>query len=122
MSPQAVRRAGVGVEAPAHPRPAHPVTHALERVVVEVEQPAHRRQRDEVEDLGGGEPGVGELEQAGRDAEHRVGLAQRPVGEPERQPVPRMRRVRRLRGPASPGSSGSAGSPSTPKLALMSGA
>ena len=42
--------------------------------------------RGQVEHLGGGEPGVGEVEQPGDHREHRVGLPQRPVGEPDPQP------------------------------------
>ena len=40
---------------------------------------------------GGGEPRVGQLQQPGDDVEQRVDLAQRPVGQPHRQ---RLRRVR----------------------------
>ncbi len=51
----------------------------------------HRRHRGQVGHLGGGEPGVGEVEQPGHHREHPVGLPQRPVGEPDPQRVSRVR-------------------------------
>ena len=80
----------VGVEPPAHAGPAHPVAGQLQGVVVEAEPLPHRRHRREVQHLGRREPGVGQLEEPRDDGQHRVGLAQRPVGEPHPQPVPRV--------------------------------
>ena len=60
-----------------------PLLHPREVVVVEAEAPAHRLAVGQVEQLRGGRPLVGEREQLADDAEHRVGLPQRAVGEPD---------------------------------------
>ena len=65
-----------------------PATHSCdagEVVVVEPEAPADRLAVGQVEHLGGGQALPGQLEQLGDDAEHRVGLAQRAVGQPDAQ-------------------------------------
>ena len=74
-----------GVEPPADAARAHPLLQAPEVVVVEVEAPADGLAVGEVEHLRGGQPLAGELDQPGDDAEHRVGLPQRAVGEPHAQ-------------------------------------
>ena len=110
------RRAVRGVEAPADPALGDPVLQPREVVVVEPEAPADRLAVGEVEHLRGGQPLLGELEQPRDDAEHRVGLAQRAVGEPDAQVG---RPVRRGHDPSS--SSSSAASPA-PNVAWISGA
>ena len=70
-----------GVETPAGAGGLDPGGEALEVVVVEAEAAAHRGERGEAQHLGGGEAGVDEGEELGDGAEHRVGLAQRAVGE-----------------------------------------
>ena len=110
------RRAVGGVEAPADPAVGDPVLHAREVVVVEAEAPADGLAVGEVEHLRGGQPLLGEVEQLRDDAEHRVGLAQRAVGEPDAQvgraDVGRQRRRARRRRAISP----------APKVAWISGA
>ena len=78
-------RAMGGVEPPADPRLRDPLLHARDVVVVEPEAPAHRLAVGEIEHLRGGQALVGELEQARDEAEHRVGLSQRAVGEADAQ-------------------------------------
>ena len=77
------------IEAPAHAAVARPLRDPREVVVVEAEAPADRRAPRQVEHLRGGQPAAGEVEQLGDDAEHRVGLAQRAVGEAHVQVDPR---------------------------------
>ena len=84
---EAVRRAVLAVEPPADARRRHPAAEPFEVVVGEPEPSADRRRGGEVEHLAGGHPGVGELEQRRDSGEQRVGLAQRPVGEPDPEPV-----------------------------------
>ena len=63
-------------------------THAWTRrevVVVEAEAASHRLPVGQVEQLRGGHPAGGEVEQFADDREHRVGLAQRAVGEADAQ-------------------------------------
>ena len=79
------RRAVGGVEPPADAAVAHPLLDLAELVVVEAEAAADGLAAGEVEHLRGGEALAGELEQAGDDPEHGVGLAQRPIGEPDAQ-------------------------------------
>ncbi len=79
------RRAVLRVEPPADPALGDPVLEPADVVVVEPEAAADRLAVGEVEHLRGGQPRVGEVEQAGDGAEHRVGLAQRAVGEPDAQ-------------------------------------
>ena len=67
------------VEAPADARDGHPSLRASDVVVVEPKAPADRLAVGQIQDLRGGDARVGELEQSGDDAEHRVGLAQRAV-------------------------------------------
>ena len=88
------RRAGTGGgaarTAPAHPGAGDEVAQPVEVVAVEAEAAPDRAGREQVEDLGRREPGVGELQQAPGDVQQRVHLPQRPVGEPDRQPVARV--------------------------------
>ena len=92
-----------GVEAPADARLGDPVGQPGDVIVVEAEAAAHGAAVGEVEHLRGGEPLLGELEQLGDDAEHRVGLAQRAVGEPHAQvDRPGRRRCRVVAGVAGP--------------------
>ena len=74
-----------GVEAPADPRLGDPLLDARDVVVVEAEAAAHGAAAGEVDDLGRGQAAVGEDEQLGDDAEDRVGLSQRAVGEAHAQ-------------------------------------
>ena len=80
-----VRRAVRGIQAPAHAAVGDPLLDAREVVVVEVEAPPDRVAVGEVEHLRRGQPRAREVEQLRDDAEHRVGLAQRAVGEPHAQ-------------------------------------
>ena len=79
------RLAVAGVEPPADPARRDPVLHSREVVVVEPEPPAHGLASGQVEQLRRGRALVGERQQLTDHAEHRVGLAQRPVGEPDAQ-------------------------------------
>ena len=79
------RRAMRGVEAPPNPARRDPVLDASEVVVVEPEPPPHRLLVGEVEHLRGGQPLVDEVEQPRHDAEHRVGLPERAVRQPDAQ-------------------------------------
>ena len=92
-----------GVEPPAHPGAAHPVARAA--------RARRRRSRTgartggvagQVEHLGRGDPRVGEVEQPATDGEHRVGLPQGAVGEPDPQPVAGVRGRRLLGRRAEP--------------------
>ena len=83
-------RTVLAVEAPPHARLAHPVGDRVEIVVGEAEAPPHRRRLGQVEHLAGGSATAGQVEQRGGNAEERVGLGERPVGEPHPQPVGRM--------------------------------
>ena len=80
-----VRAAVLGVEPPADAAVGDPVADAREVLVLEAEAPAHGLPVGEVEHVGGGQAAAGEVEQLGDDAEHRVGLAQRSVGEADAQ-------------------------------------
>ena len=53
----------------------------------------HRRGLREVEHLAGGDPAARQAEQLAGDAEQRVGLDERAVGQPDPQPMRRMRAV-----------------------------
>ena len=64
-----------GVEAPADARAVHPLLQPVQVVVAEAEPAAHRLAAGQVEHLGRGDPGRGELEHLGQHAHHRVGLA-----------------------------------------------
>ncbi len=77
----AVRLAVVAVEAPADVGLPHPAGDVLEVVVGESEAGADRRRLREVEHFAGGGPTAGEGEQLRCDAEQRIGLDERPVGE-----------------------------------------
>ncbi len=81
------------------PAAGDPLLGPREVVVVEAEPPAHRLAVGEVEHLRGGHPPAGEVEQLGHDAEDRVGLAQRAVGQADAQVCARRRRPRRLAAP-----------------------
>ena len=83
----AVGLAVLAVEAPADVGLAHPAGDVLEVVVGEPEAGAHRRGLGEVEHLAGRGPAAGEGEQLRRDAEQRVGLDERSVGEAHPQLV-----------------------------------
>ncbi len=76
-----VRRPVGGVEAPADAGGGHPFLGPGEVVVVEAEPPPDRLPAGQVEHLGGGHPGRRQVQQLGHHAQHRVGLAQRPVGQ-----------------------------------------
>ena len=78
-------RAMVGVEAPADAAVGDPVADAGEVLVLEAEAAADGLAVGEVEHVRGGEATAGEVDQLGDDAEHRVGLAQRAVGEADAQ-------------------------------------
>ena len=110
------RRSVRGVEPPADAAVGDPILDAGEVVVVEPEAAADRLAVGEVEHLRRGQPLVGEVEQLGDDAEHRVRLAERAVGEPDAQ-VGRATSA----GNASSSSSSSKTSPA-PKVAWISGA
>ena len=71
------------------PEARHPPLGAGDVVVVEPEAPADRFTVGQIQDLRGRDARVRELEQPGDDAEHRVGLTQRPV----RQTHPQVRTV-----------------------------
>ena len=77
------------VETPPDARGRHPPLRAGDVVVIEPEAPADRFTVGQIQDLRGRDARVRELEQPGDDAEHRVGLAQRPV----RQTQPQVRTV-----------------------------
>ena len=74
-----------GVEAPADAAVGDPVADPREVLVLEAEAPAHGLAVGEVEHLRGGQAARREVEQLRDDAEHRVGLAQRAVGEAHAQ-------------------------------------
>ena len=75
------------------PDATHPVADPLERLVVEPEAPSHRRERREVEHLRDREPSRRRSSSSrASDAEHRVGLPQRAVGQPDAQPMSRVGR------------------------------
>ena len=83
-NPLELERAPVrGIEAPAHERAVHPFLQPVQVVVAETETAAHRITSGQVQHLGRRDPGRGELEHLGQDAHHRVGLAQRAVGQPD---------------------------------------
>ena len=89
------RRAVRGVEPPPNPARRDPVLDASEVVIVEPEPPPHGLLVGEVEHLRGGQPLVDEVEQPPDDAEHRVRLPERAVGEPDAQVGrPHVRRQR----------------------------
>ena len=79
------RRAVLGVEPPADAALGDPALDPREVVVVEVEAAADRLAVDEVEHLRRRDPLPRQLDQPRDDAEHRVRLAQRAVGEPHAQ-------------------------------------
>jgi hypothetical protein len=94
-----VRRPLSRIQPPAHAPVARPLRHARQVVLVEAEPAPHRRASRQVEHLRSGQPPAGELEQLRDDAEHRIGLPQRPVGQahvqvdpprPGRHPVVRL--------------------------------
>jgi hypothetical protein len=74
-----------GVEAPADPARAHPLLQPRDVLVVEPEAAADRLAVGEVEHLGRGEALVGQLDEACDDAEDRVRLPQRAVGQADAQ-------------------------------------
>ncbi len=69
------------VETPPDPAVNDPLLHPADVVVVESKAPPDRLAVGEIEQLGGGDPIVGELEQQRDDAEHGVRLTQAPIGE-----------------------------------------
>jgi hypothetical protein len=75
------RRAVRRVEAPPDAALGDPVLEAGEVVVVEAEAPADRLAVGQVEHLRRGEPLLGEVDELGDEAQHRVRLAQGAVGE-----------------------------------------
>ena len=75
------------VEPPADPGLAHPGRDRVEVVVAEPEAAPYGRSLHEVEDLAGGGAATDQVEQLGGDAEQRVGLGERTVGQPHPQPV-----------------------------------
>ena len=77
------------VQTPPDARGRHPPLRAGDVVVIEPEAPADRFTVGQIQDLRGRDARVRELEQPGDDAEHRVGLTQRPV----RQTQPQVRTV-----------------------------
>jgi hypothetical protein len=77
-----------GIEAPPDPGRGHPLLGPREVVAVEPEPAPDRLPAGQVEHLGGGDPGRGQGEQLRHHPQHRVGLAQRPVGEPDPQVDP----------------------------------
>ena len=78
------------VQSPAGVGAHGPVAQLLEVVIGEREERADRWFAGEVEQLGRRSPARGEVEQLSQQDEQRVGLAQRPVGEPHPQPRGRM--------------------------------
>ena len=78
------------VEAPTDPGLAHPRGDRVEVVVGEAEPAPDRGGLGQVEHLAGGGAAAGEVEELRGDAEQRVGLGQRPVGEADAQPVRRV--------------------------------
>ncbi len=79
------RRSVRGIESPPDPARVDPVLHPRQVVVIESEAVAHGRGRREVEQLRRGRALVGERQQLTDDSQHRVGLAQRTVREPDAQ-------------------------------------
>ena len=75
----------LGVEPPPDAALGDPALDPREIVVVEVEAAPDRLAVDEVEHLRRGDPLARQLDEPGDDAEHRVRLAQRAVGEPHTQ-------------------------------------
>ena len=84
---QAERLAVVGVEGPPDAGLLHPVGDRLEVGVGEPEATAHRPGGQQVEHPARLGPAAGEVEQLAHDGEQRVGLGQRPVGQPDPQLV-----------------------------------
>ena len=83
-------RAVLGVDRPPDAGLAHPVGDRLQVRVGESEPPAHRRKGGQVEDLGCGGPAPGEIRQPQRRGQQRIRLTQRPIGQPDPQPVRRV--------------------------------
>ena len=75
------------VEPPAHAGAGHERAEPLEVVVVEPEAAPDGLRLREVEQLARREPGVREVEHGAEDAEERVHLRERAVGEPDLEPV-----------------------------------
>ena len=72
--------------------PAEP-THRVTRVRSSSANPnrrAHGRRAEQVEHLGGGHPAPGQREQPDGERQQRVDRRQRPVGEPDPEPVGRV--------------------------------
>ena len=84
---EAERLAVRGVEGPADAGVLHPPGDGLEVGVGEPEAAAHRIGGQQVQDRAGLGPPPGEVEQTADDGEQRVGLGQRPVGQPDPEPV-----------------------------------
>ncbi len=93
------RRSVLLVESPADAAGDDPLLHPRHVVVVEAKAPPDRLAVGQIEQLRRGHPLVGQLEQQRDHAQHRVGLAQAAVGEPDpevRQP-PSLLGLRRPR-------------------------
>ncbi len=87
------RRPVPGAEPPPDPAADGPGPQLLQVVVVEPEPLAHGRGAGQVEHLTGRDTAAGELQQGRRDAEQRVRLPGRPVGEGDPQPPAGVRLV-----------------------------
>ena len=70
-----VRAAVRGGQPPPHAGPGDEVAQPVEVVAVEAEAAADGSRGEQVEHLGGGQPGVGQLQQAAHDVEQRVHLS-----------------------------------------------
>ena len=79
---QLVRGAVRSVQPPADPSLRDPASEPGDVVVVEPEAAADRAAVSQVQHLRGRQPLLGQVQQLRHDAQHRVGLAQRPVGQP----------------------------------------
>ena len=86
------------VETPPHAAVASPLRDLRQVVVVETEATAHRCTSGQVEHLRGGHAAARELEQLREDAQHRVRLSERTVGQTHAQVgAPRLGRNRFVR-------------------------
>ena len=88
VRPDAAQLEGLSVgrvEAPAHIRLADPLLEARQVLVGKTEPSPYRLAPGQVEHLAHRHARGGELEHLGEDTHHRVGLAERAVGQPDLQ-------------------------------------
>ena len=94
-----IRPAMLLIEAPPDVRLPDPAGDRLQVVIGEAEPGTHRRGLGDVEHLAGRDPAAGQRQQLRGQAEQRIGLDQRTVGELDPQPVGGMRAVHHVAEP-----------------------